>query len=67
MFHKSEQIAKFFKQYQLSYTIYYGNTQLPFLDIMLNNEEKRFSWTLFQNKQTQKDMSPSNQTIPGIA
>ena len=39
-FNKAKRIARCLKQYQPSYTIYYGN-QLPFLDVMIIKEGKK--------------------------
>ena len=44
-----------------------SDTKLPFLDVMINKEGKKFSWIFIQNQRTQKNMSPLNQTTPSIA
>ena len=49
------------------FTMETSDTQLPFLDVMINKEGKRSLWTFIQNQRTQKDMSPSNQTTPSTA
>ena len=41
-----------------------SDTQLPFLDVMINKESL---WIFIQNQRAQKAMSPSNQTTPSIA
>ena len=49
------------------FTMETGDTQLPFLDVMINKEGKRSLWIFIQNQRIQKDMSPLNQTTPSIA
>ena len=47
------------------FTMEANETQLPFLDIMINKEEKRYLLIFIENQR--KDMSLSNQTTLSIA
>ena len=49
----------------IQFTMEANETQLPFLDIMINKEGKRYLLIFIQNQR--KDMSLSNQTTPSIA
>ena len=49
----------------IKFTMEANETQLLFLDIMINKEGKRFLLIFIQNQR--KDMSLSNQTTPSIA
>ena len=40
-FNKAKLIARYFKQHQPSYKIYYGNKWYPLLDIMISKEGKK--------------------------
>ena len=48
----------------IQFTMEANETQLPFLDIMINKEGKRYLLIFIQNQR--KDMSLSNQTTPSI-
>ena len=49
----------------IKFTMEANETQLLFLDIMINKEGKRYLLIFIQNQR--KDMSLSNQTTPSIA
>ena len=49
----------------IKFTMEANETQLLFLDIMINKEGERFLLIFIQNQR--KDMSLSNQTTPSIA
>ena len=51
----------------IQFTMETNDTQLPFLDVMINKEGKKSLWIFMQNQRIQKDMSPSEQTTPSIA
>ena len=49
----------------IQFTMEANETQLPFLDIMINKEEKMYLLIFIENQR--KDMSLSNQTTLSIA